>query len=129
MNDTLPPRLASELATIRAMIGIYCRAHHEGNDHPCPSCRELIAYAGKRLAGCPFQQEKPTCGNCTVHCYTPRYRDQVRAVMRYAGPRMIWRHPLMAIRHLLDSRRRAPVLRRQPRHPHPSANDNNRMKP
>lgn len=129
MNDTLPPRLASELATIRAMIGIYCRAHHAGTDHPCPACRELIAYAGKRLAGCPFGQQKPTCGNCTVHCYAPRYRDQVRAVMRYAGPRMIWRHPLMAIRHLLDSRRRAPALRRQPNQPHFPANDNNRTKP
>jgi hypothetical protein len=29
-------------------------------------------------------------------------------VMRYAGPRMLRRHPLLAIRHLLDERRPAP---------------------
>lgn len=112
MDDRLPPRLASELATIEAMIGIYCRARHPGA-HPCPGCRALLAYAGKRLAGCPFQEDKPTCGNCTVHCYAPRFRKQVREVMRHAGPRMIWHHPLMAIRHLLDSRRKAPVPQRR----------------
>ncbi len=110
MHDRLPSRLASELATIEAMIGIYCRARHQG-EHPCPACRDLLAYAGKRLAGCPFQEGKPTCGNCTVHCYAPRFREQVRAVMRHAGPRMIWQHPLMAIRHLLDNRRKAPFLK------------------
>jgi hypothetical protein len=26
----------------------------------------------------------------------------MRAVMRFAGPRMLWRHPYLAIRHLLD---------------------------
>lgn len=129
MSNRLPPRLASELATIEAMIGIYCRARHQGGAHPCPDCRELLAYAGKRLAGCPFQEGKPTCGNCAVHCYAPRFREQVRAVMRYAGPRMIWRHPLMAIRHMLDSRRKAPALKqRRSRHQH-FGNDKQRTEP
>jgi hypothetical protein len=30
--------------------------------------------------------------------------------MRYAGPRMIRRHPLLAIAHILDGRRPAPEL-------------------
>ena len=34
-------------------------------------------------------------------------RRQIRDVMRYAGPRMLWRHPLSAIRHLWDGRRTA----------------------
>jgi hypothetical protein len=29
--------------------------------------------------------------------------------MRYAGPRMIWSHPIMALRHLIDGRRKAPI--------------------
>ena len=29
-------------------------------------------------------------------------------VMRYAGPRMLWRHPLLAIRHLWIERQGAP---------------------
>jgi hypothetical protein len=35
-------------------------------------------------------------------------REQMRAVMRYSGPRMILAHPVMALRHVLDARRKAP---------------------
>jgi antitoxin component of MazEF toxin-antitoxin module len=28
-------------------------------------------------------------------------RDKIRTVMRYAGPRMIFYHPVLAIKHLL----------------------------
>ncbi len=34
----------------------------------------------------------------------------MREVMRFAGPRMLARHPYLAIRHLLDDRREAPPL-------------------
>jgi hypothetical protein len=32
-------------------------------------------------------------------------RAQVKEVMRYAGPRMLWKHPALAVRHLIRSRR------------------------
>ena len=35
----------------------------------------------------------------------------MKQVMRYAGPRMLWRHPILAIRHLLDGQRPLPVIR------------------
>lgn len=109
MSDVLGPRLARELRTITAMIDIYCRANHVQPPQTglCSDCRELLDYAGKRLAYCPFQEGKPTCGNCRVHCYSPRFREQIRKVMRFAGPRMLWSHPLMALRHLIDGRRKA----------------------
>ena len=66
-------------------------------------------YAQKRLAGCPYGADKPTCTNCQIHCYGPTQREQTRVVMRYAGPRMLLRHPVLAVAHLLfDSRRPAP---------------------
>jgi len=37
-------------------------------------------------------------------------RERVRDVMRWAGPRMLWRHPWLAITHVLDGRRPAPRL-------------------
>jgi hypothetical protein len=36
-------------------------------------------------------------------------RERVRTVMRYAGPRMMWRHPFLALAHLVDGRRPAPL--------------------
>jgi len=107
----LHPRLAREARTLRAMIDIYCRGQHGTRSQLCADCAELRDYALARLDRCPFQEQKPTCANCTVHCYKPVMRERVRAVMRYAGPRMIWRHPILALLHLLvDSRRPAPVL-------------------
>jgi hypothetical protein len=33
-------------------------------------------------------------------------RDQVKVVMRYAGPRMLWHHPILALFHILDGLKR-----------------------
>lgn len=106
------PRMTRELETIAAMLRIYCADKHPGDlaqdQSLCPTCAELLDYARKRLAGCPFGPDKPTCTNCQIHCYGPRQREAVREVMRYAGPRMLTRHPILAIRHVLDGRRPAP---------------------
>ncbi len=92
---------------MRAMVRIYCRAHH-GGDKLCAECSELLEYAFCRLDRCPFGAEKPTCANCPIHCYKPAMRDRVKVVMRYAGPRMTLRHPILAAFHILDGYRRAP---------------------
>ena len=39
----------------------------------------------------------------SVHCYQPQMRGQIRQGMRYSGPRMLFHHPVMAIRHLIES--------------------------
>jgi hypothetical protein len=104
------PRLARELTTIAAMMRIHCRDVHATRDALCGDCTALLAYATRRLDRCVFGDDKPTCANCTVHCYSKEMRDKVRAVMRYAGPRMIRRHPVLAVRHILDGKRPAPEL-------------------
>jgi hypothetical protein len=35
-------------------------------------------------------------------------REQIRAVMRYAGPRMLYRHPIMTLQHMIDGTRDEP---------------------
>ena len=103
----LTGRLGREFATMRHMVGIYCRDHHAGGSgSPCPQCEEFLQYAGRRLQKCPYGQEKPTCANCPVHCYKKAPREFARDVMRYAGPRMMSRHPWLAVMHLVDGRRK-----------------------
>ena len=102
------PRLSTEYTTIEAMVGIYCRHHHGRRSGLCPECANLLAYAGQRLDKCPFQEDKPVCAECLVHCYKPDLREQVRVVMRYAGPRMLLRHPILAIRHMIAGWTRPP---------------------
>ena len=96
------------------MAGIYCRDQHGADATArgslCPDCQGLMDYATRRLDRCVFGDDKPTCANCKVHCYTATMRERVRVMMRYAGPRMLWRHPFLAIAHVVDGRREAPDL-------------------
>jgi hypothetical protein len=103
-------RLAREWQTIAAMIGCYCEGHHHAATALCPECRELLDYAAVRLERCRFGVEKPVCVKCPVHCYQRSRREQVKAVMRYAGPRLLWRHPILSLRHWLDGFRKAPAV-------------------
>ncbi len=98
-------KLAREKKTVEAMVGLYCRAHHPGFRPPCPECGELLAYARRRIERCRFGLPKPVCSKCPVHCYAPGPRERIRQVMRFAGPRMLLAHPLLALLHLLDARR------------------------
>lgn len=82
------------------MIRLYCR-YKEGNKTLCPSCFALQEYALARLDRCPFGDNKGACRDCRIHCYKPEMQKRIRQVMRYAGPRMILRYPLDAIRHLI----------------------------
>ena len=63
-------------------------------------CRELLEYARLRLEHCPFGERKGTCRVCPVHCYRRDMRERMRRVMRYAGPRMLWYHPVAAVCHV-----------------------------
>jgi hypothetical protein len=111
-RDAAPPsaRIGRERRTVTAMIRLYCRGRHGSGGELCPSCRELHAYAMARLDCCPFGVEKPTCAKCPIHCYRPEMRERIREVMRYAGPRMLLRHPVLALRHQLDGTKRGSGL-------------------
>jgi hypothetical protein len=104
-------RLAREARTVDVMVALYCRQTHAGAVRTagvCDNCAQLLEYSRRRLDGCRFGPRKPTCARCTVHCFKPAMRDEIREVMRYSGPRMLARHPLLAFAHLLDRRRTPP---------------------
>lgn len=108
-GDALPGRLGREFTTMRHMVGLYCRDHHApAGDGPCADCAQFLGYAARRLEKCPYGVDKPTCANCPVHCYKPAPREFAREMMRYAGPRMMTRHPWLAVMHLIDGRRKVP---------------------
>ena len=102
------PRIAREKKTVEAMIRIFCKGHHGKKNNLGSACDELLNYALSRLDKCPFGEDKPACANCSVHCYIPVMKGKAKAVMRYSGPKMIFSHPLMAISHLTDKRKKTP---------------------
>ena len=100
----IKPKREREKETVSLMIRLYCRKKHGGIDL-CPDCAALEAYARQRSDKCPFMETKTFCSNCKVHCYKKDMREKIREVMRFSGPRMIFYHPVMAIRHVIESKK------------------------
>ena len=97
-------RIEREKATVSAMIRHYCRKHHAVKTL-CSDCMELNDYAIIRLEKCKFENEKPSCKACPVHCYSLEMREKIKEVMVFSGPGMLLRHPILAFYHLtIDSR-------------------------
>lgn len=94
-----------EKRTVSLMIKLYCKKNHGTKQILCPDCKALNDYAIYRSDKCPFMETKTFCSNCSVHCYKPEMRAKIRVVMRFSGPRMIFSHPLMAVRHLIESKK------------------------
>ncbi|MGN1156691.1 MAG: nitrous oxide-stimulated promoter family protein [Agathobacter sp.] len=93
-----------EIKAVALMIQIYCKKKH-GTKKLCPECAQLLQYATERSEKCPFMETKTFCSNCKVHCYKPDMREKIREVMRFSGPRMMFHHPIMAVRHVMESKR------------------------
>ena len=110
MKRSKKGRLKNERKTMATMISMYCHGKHGtmGNDI-CDDCRCLLDYALQRVDACQYGEEKPTCRNCSVHCYKQDLREKIRAVMRYAGPRIFFKHPLLVLYHIRHGFDKAPT--------------------
>jgi hypothetical protein len=101
-------RTNREIRTVSAMIRIYCSSVHRQKGL-CAECSELMKYAETRTRKCQFGAEKPACKDCPVHCYSRPMREKIKEIMRFSGPRMIWKHPVMASLHLLKYKQKQTV--------------------
>lgn len=94
-----------EKQLVSEMIVLYCRKRHRNQNGLCPECAALARYAQARSDRCPFMETKTFCSNCKVHCYKPDMRARIQEVMRFAGPRMLFHHPVAAVRHVLEQKK------------------------
>ena len=103
-------RREREKLVVSQMIAVYCAGHHNRTERTatafcgeavCPACEELDRFAVLRTQKCRKMETKTSCKNCEHHCYPPAMEQRIRDVMRYAGPRMLYKHPIAAIRHML----------------------------
>lgn len=90
----------NKAAIVTQMIDLYYKKH---GGVQCQECQELKSYAQYRLEKCPFKEKNMFCSQCTIHCYQPDKKAQIKQVMRYSGPRMLLYHPILTIRHFLAS--------------------------
>lgn len=133
-TPAIAKKRARELRTVSQMIAIYCAGNHAHDEHDCihdecgvrperteraecgellcTACKELDEYAALRTRRCRRMENKISCELCQNHCYAPEMQERIREVMRYAGPRMIWHHPIAAIRHLATKFKRNRAAKR-----------------
>lgn len=84
----------------KKMLSLMIEMYEKGKKEDLSALKE---YAFKRIDYCPRKEEKTFCSTCPIHCYAPKYRQLIKEVMRYSGPRMIYKHPIIAIKHMVDT--------------------------
>ena len=114
MKPALEEKRQREKQVVQEMIQLYCRKKHGPKGTLCPSCQMLLDYAHQRSDHCPFMEQKTFCSNCKVHCYKPQMREKIRQVMRFSGPRMLFYHPVLALRHVWENRKERQKLEKKP---------------
>lgn len=116
MGKNVESKREREKRIVSQMIVLYCKKQHKMKGKLCGECKELLEYASFRSDKCPFMETKTFCSNCKVHCYKPAMREKIREVMRFSGPRMIFHHPVLAISHLIESKKEKKKLEKQDEH-------------
>lgn len=105
MKKDIQTKREREKKVASQMIALYCKKKHGTRYGLCPECEALNAYARQRSDKCPFMETKTFCSNCKVHCYKPDMRERIREVMRFSGPRMLFHHPIAALRHVIETKK------------------------
>jgi len=97
-------RIERDERIVKLMIQKYCVNFHN-SDILCSECADLLNYSVKHLLECPFGEDKPVCSQCTIYCYSKSYKNKIKQVMRFAGPKMIYEHPKDTVLYFFDKLR------------------------
>ncbi len=89
-----------EAHTVACMIQIYCRGRHR-KKQLCPSCQELLEITRLHLSECPPEDDRPFFSSHTIQCFKPEQREEIEQMLGYSGPRLLWHHPMIAIRYMV----------------------------
>lgn len=100
--------IPQEKETIRKMFGIYCKNNHgvSTGKKLCPKCTALLATAMLKMNRCPYGITKPICDKCKTPCFGTAQTKEFLEIMKGAQTRMFFKHPMMAMKHMLYGMRR-----------------------
>lgn len=87
---------------VSKMIDMYCKGHNHSVVTPCGECQDLKDYVYGKIEACPFVEKKIFCSSCKIHCYNTEMKNNIKDVMRYSGPRIVFYHPILCIKHALE---------------------------
>lgn len=96
--------IKKEKDIVKVMIMMYSKGHNKIPFEENEELQELYKYCQMRLDKCPFRDKKRFCSKCKIHCYTQSRREQIKSVMKYSGPRMLYKHPILLLKHMVQRR-------------------------
>lgn len=114
--DETEKRRKEEEALYLAMAELYCKKKgHDGRTEVfekdgtplryrgkplllCENCARMALRAVRQTRHCPHMAYKTFCHECPRPCHKPD--PEIRDMMRFSGPRVLLRHPLMYFRFL-----------------------------
>ncbi|MFI3206328.1 MAG: nitrous oxide-stimulated promoter family protein [Clostridia bacterium] len=109
MSKKTENKRENEKNLIELMIKIYCNSKHKTKNSLCEQCQEILEYSHLRINKCPFMETKSFCSNCKVHCFKRDKREKIREIMAFSGKRMIFYHPILAIKHLIQTKNKEKI--------------------
>lgn len=97
-----------EKSLVLLMIRIFCKSKHKNIKQEivlkdaclCEECVNLYNYASEQIDKCRFMETKTFCSACPSHCYKKDMREKIREVMIFSGKRMLFYHPILALKHV-----------------------------
>ena len=73
-------KIDSQKRIVRNMISLYSR-HKTGTYKLNGSYKELAEYCERRLDHCYWGNKKPSCKNCSIHCYNKAKREEIKKII------------------------------------------------
>ncbi len=95
-------KIEKEKRIVKLMISEYSKGHDKIPLEENERLIQLLNYAYLRLDKCPFQDKKKFCSKCKIHCYKKDMQNRMKEVMRYSGPRMLFKHPILLFKHIFQ---------------------------
>ena len=86
------------------MIKIFCKGNHpddnsNNSSNLCNMCHDMEKYIHNRIDYC--KQNNFFCAYCDNKCHPMDKSDYLKKIMRYSGPRILKKYPIMSIKHFL----------------------------
>lgn len=106
-------KIYKEKEVVDLMIDIYYKKKIKKDISKRVEKEDLKKYCAYRLSLCPFKDKKPFCSNCKIHCYDKVHKELIKEVMRYSGPRMLLYHPIIAIKHVIESKKNKKMINKK----------------
>ena len=93
-------RIEHEISVINTMIDVFYKNKKHKKEYTIIEIEELKNYCASKIHNCPVMVKKTFCSSCEIHCYDSNHRAFIKKIMRYSGPRMLFYHPILLIKHV-----------------------------